>query len=85
MMYFSITSMPTKKKRINVSLNKDAVIFLKHLALRDDVPEATKAAQLIEIAMVLDEDMEDARIADEVLKKSKGKTISHDAFWSKLL
>jgi len=77
--------MPTQKKRVNVTLKKETAIFLKKLALRDDVPEATKATDLIEMAMVLEEDFEDARIADEILKKSKGLTIPHDTFWSKLL
>ncbi len=78
-------SMPTQKKRVNVTLKKDTAVFLKQLALRDDVPEATKAADLIEMAMVIEEDFQDAKIADEIIKRSKGETVSHNAFWSKLL
>lgn len=77
--------MPTQKKRMNVTLKKDMALFLKQLALRDDVPEATKAADLIEMAMVIEEDFQDAAIADEIMKRSKGKTMTQNEFWSKLL
>lgn len=39
--------MPTSKKRLNVTLSDDIALFLKKIALRDDVPEATKAAELL--------------------------------------
>jgi len=76
--------MPTKKRRLNVTLNKDTAIYLKKLAIRDDVPEATKAAQMIEIAMEIEEDLYLSRIADERLAQTK-KWISHEDFWSKIL
>ena len=76
--------MPTKKKRLNVTLKKDTAFYLKKMAVRDEVPESTKAAQLIEIAMELEEDLYWSKIADDRLKKTK-KWISHEEFWSKLL
>lgn len=77
--------MPTKKRRLNITLNKDAAFYVKKIALRDDVPEATKASQLIELALEIEEDMYLSKISDDILEKSKGKTISHKEFWSKLL
>ncbi len=76
--------MPTKKRRLNVTLKKDVALYLKKLALRDDVPEAAKAAQMIEIAMEIEEDLYFSRVADERLARTK-KWISHGNFWSKLL
>ena len=74
--------MPTTKKRLNVTLKKDTAIYLKKMALRDDVPEATKASQLIETALELEEDLHFSRIADNRLETMKG-TISHKEFWSR--
>ena len=39
--------MPTNKKRINITLPNHIAIFLEEIALRDDVPQATKAAELL--------------------------------------
>lgn len=77
--------MPTQKKRINVTLPDHVAVFLQNIALRDDVPQATKAADLIAMAMVIEEDFQDTKIADEIIRRSKGETITHDAFWSKIL
>ena len=77
--------MPTKKNRLNITLSKDAAIFLKQIALRDDVPQATKAAELIEMALEIEEDAYFAKIADERAKDTKAKWISHEEFWSKVL
>lgn len=76
--------MPTKKRRINISLSKNTAVFLKKIALRDDVPEATKASELVEKAMEIEEDEYFAAIADARIKK-KGKCISHEEFWAKVL
>lgn len=72
--------MPTKKKRINVTLKKDIAIYLKMIALRDDVPEATKAAELIELAMEANE--EDYFIAISEKRDTPGaKYYSHQRAW----
>jgi hypothetical protein len=48
--------MPTSKKRINISLPEDICNMLEALANRDDVPQATKALHLIQLAIEIDED-----------------------------
>ncbi len=59
------------KKRINVSLPDSTVLYLQHIALRDQVPPATKAAELIEKALEMEEDaylsaIGDARASEDV-------------------
>ncbi len=39
--------MPTTKKRINLTTDKDTEAILERIAKRDGVPMATKAAELI--------------------------------------
>lgn len=76
--------MSTSKKRLNITLPRNARIYLKKLALRDEIPEATKAAQLVQMAMEIEEDAYFAKIADERVAKNAG-FISHEEFWAKLL
>ena len=76
--------MPTAKKRLNITLPKQVRVYLKKLAIRDQVPEATKAAQLVQMAMEIEEDAFFAKIADERAAKNAG-TISFEEFWSKVL
>ena len=76
--------MATSKRRLNITLPKDLSFFLKKIAIRDDVPEATKARQLIEMAMELEEDAYFSAIADRRARKSAG-WMSHKEFWSKVL
>lgn len=74
--------MATDKKRINVSLSKQAHKALSYLAHRDDVPYATKAAYLIDEALELEED-----IALDGLARQRDaenvKYIQHDKVWGK--
>ena len=76
--------MPTKKKRLNITLPSEFAVFLEKISLRDNVPQATKAAELLAKAMELEEDFYFSTLAD---KKDKPKTrfISHEEFWSKVL
>ncbi len=76
--------MPTSKKRLNITLPDETRIYLKKLALKDNVPEATKAAELLQMALEIEEDAYFSKIADLRAKKG-GKTISHETFWSKAL
>ena len=76
--------MPTIKKRINVTLEKETALFLEKIALRDDVPQAKKAAQLLEFALELVEDEFFGKLAEKRDTKD-AEFISHDAFWSKVL
>lgn len=48
--------MPTTKTRLNISLSDDMKVAIRKLAARDRVPEATKAARLIETALEIEED-----------------------------
>ncbi len=77
--------MPTSKKRLNITLSKDTALFLKKIALRDDVPEATKAAELLEKAMEIEEDEYFSAIADRRIADKHAGWVSHKEFWSKVL
>lgn len=76
--------MPTSKKRLNITLSKQTALFLRHLSLRDDVPQATKAAELLEKALEMEEDEYFSAEADKRAAKDVG-WMSHEAFWKKVL
>lgn len=76
--------MPTQKKRLNITLPKHVAVFLKQISLRDDVPQATKAAELLERALEIEEDAYFSMMAAKRDTKDSD-FISHDAFWSKVL
>lgn len=57
--------MPTTKTRINVSVSDELNSALKKLASRDQVPTATKAERLLEIALEIEEDEVWNRIASK--------------------
>lgn len=72
--------MPTEKRRLNLSLTKEAGIALKQLAKRDQVPEATKALDLLVRALEIDED----DVWNAVCEKrdtTKAKFVSHKDAW----
>lgn len=48
--------MPTTKTRLNINLPYEIREALKKVARRDRVPQATKAARLLETALELEED-----------------------------
>ena len=75
--------MATVKKRINISVSKSVQDALKHLAKRDQEPVATKAAELLELALDIEEDRVLSRIADERLKNHRGRWLSHEEVWGK--
>ena len=73
--------MLTTKKRINISLSPEAEKMLKKVARRDEVPEATKAARLVEFALELEEDAVFENIARE--RDVKGaRFFSHKKAWA---
>lgn len=76
--------MSTSKKRLNISLSKDTALFLKNIALRDDVPQATKATELLEYALELLEDGYWSMLAEK-RDTPDAKFVSHAAFWKKVL
>lgn len=69
------------KKRINVSLPDSTVLYLQHIALRDQVPPATKAAELIEKALEIEEDAYLSSVADERLSEKVTYIPDSDAAW----
>ena len=76
--------MPTDKKRINITLPDNLAVFLKKIALRDDVPQATKAAELLGRALEIEEDAYFS-VAAENRDQSNARFISHEIFWKKML
>lgn len=72
--------MPTTKQRINISVSEETKQSLARLAHRDRVPEATKAAHLIEVALEIEEDSGWNRIAEKRDKKG-ARFISHEKTW----
>ena len=72
--------MATTKKRINISIPKTVERALELVAERDQVPQATKAADLLQLALELEED----QLWDKVAKKRDTKNsrfISHKQTW----
>jgi hypothetical protein len=73
--------MPTTKKRVNITLSEEIEKALELLADRDNVPVATKASELVKIAIEIDEADMLNMVAEE--RDTKGaKYISHDKAWS---
>lgn len=75
--------MPTTKRRIQISLSKEAEEQLEHFADRDNTPIAQKVTQYMQAGMELEEDMVFTKIATERLK-NRSETISHEDAWGNL-
>lgn len=73
--------MATSKTRINITADADVEAVLRKLAKRERVPMATKAAELLRLAIELEEDFALAEAADGRLKKSR-RFISHAEAWN---
>ena len=72
--------MTTVKKRVNVSLSKTLNEALGKLSKRDQVPQATKAAELLRLAIEFEED----EVLDNLASKRDeptSKFISHKKAW----
>lgn len=75
--------MPTTKQRINITTNREVETALKMSAKRDRVPVASKAAELLRLAL----EIEEGRYFAEIARRRDtpdAKYISHDAFWKKI-
>lgn len=72
--------MPTTNKRINITLQPDIERALARAAGRDQVPEATKATELIRVALEIEEDELWDAVAKERDRK-QAKFVSHDDAW----
>ncbi len=64
--------MATTKKRINITLSKSTDKVLAAIAKRDGVPAATKAAELLDLALEIEEDRILGDVAAYRLKTNKG-------------
>jgi hypothetical protein len=73
--------MPTAKKRINITLSEDIERALVKAARRDMVPEATKAAALLRVALEIEEDELWEDIAQKRDKKGT-RFVSHTQAWA---
>lgn len=73
--------MSTIKKRINLSIGNDVEKMLGMLAKRDQVPQATKAAELLRLALELEEDQIWATIVEKRDKKG-AHFVSHEKAWA---
>ena len=74
--------MATTKARINVSVSSDVEKAIILLAKRDQVPNATKAAELLKLALEIEEDMVFSAIADARLDEKKTKWLSGKEVWN---
>lgn len=76
--------MPTTKQRINITADIDMEKALRNVARRDRVSVASKAVELIRIALEIEEDY---ILAGMVMKRDTKdiKFISHDSLWNKIL
>ncbi len=73
--------MATLKKRINISVSDAVEQAVTLLAKRDDVPQATKVTELLELALELEEDTYFTAV---VKKRLEEVTIwkTHQEVWS---
>ncbi|HEY4506401.1 MAG TPA: hypothetical protein VJJ24_03070 [Candidatus Paceibacterota bacterium] len=72
--------MPTTKNRINITVSREVEDAIERLARRDHVPEATKASELLRLAIELEEDI----VLGEIVTRrdtSKTKFVSHKKAW----
>lgn len=72
--------MSTTKKRVNISISKSLDYALSRLSKRDEVPQATKAAELLRLAVEIEED----QVWDEIASKrdtKNAKFIPHKKAW----
>lgn len=72
--------MATTKKRVNISVSSAMEDALKALAKRDEMPVASKAAELLRRAIEVEEDEVWAGLADERLKRGT-RRVSHEDAW----
>lgn len=70
------------KKRLNITLSTEDIKFLEAISKKESKPTATKARELLEMAMELYEDYQIERLVKEREKNSTGKFIkAEDVCW----
>ena len=73
--------MPTTKTRLNITLLPEMEIAVKKLAIRDKISKSSKAAELIRLALEIEED----RLWDKLAQKrdvKSAKFVSHKKAWA---
>jgi hypothetical protein len=73
--------MATIKTRINVSVSDELNSALKKLASRDQIPTATKAERLLEIALEIEEDEVWDKIASNRQHAKNTSYLTHNQAW----
>ncbi|OGL76238.1 hypothetical protein A3E96_03970 [Candidatus Uhrbacteria bacterium RIFCSPHIGHO2_12_FULL_46_13] len=77
---FKLIFMPTIKNRINLTVPRDLNLVLNRLAVRDDRSVSSKALELIERALELEEDIVLQKVAEDRDRKGV-KYILHKSAW----
>lgn len=72
--------MPSKKKRINLSVSTELNKAIETLARRDEISATTKALELIERGLQIEEDDVWEAVANSRDKKG-AKYLSHKELW----
>lgn len=72
--------MPTYKKRINITVSEHLDDALEYLAKRDQMPQATKAAELLRVAIEIEEDDALDKLVS-LRDNKKSEFISHKKAW----
>lgn len=72
--------MATIKRRLNITLPFEVESALKRVSLKDKVPQATKAIELIKLALETEEDLYFVEVSEKRLKE-KAKFIDHKSAW----
>ena len=80
--WYTDLNMTTLKKRINISVSEAVEQAVSLLAKRDDVPQATKVTELLELALELEEDAYFASVVKNRLEKKVIDWKSHTEVWS---
>ncbi|HEX9721955.1 MAG TPA: hypothetical protein VGA53_01695 [Candidatus Paceibacterota bacterium] len=73
--------MATTKKRVIISVSKPVEQALELLAKRDQVPQATQAAHLLETALEIEEDQVWNQVAERRDTKN-ARFVSHKKAWA---
>ncbi|OHA70359.1 MAG: hypothetical protein A3D64_03235 [Candidatus Wildermuthbacteria bacterium RIFCSPHIGHO2_02_FULL_49_9] len=72
--------MPTTKARINISVSEETREAIERLAKHEQKPVATKAANLLEFALEIEEDRYFEKLASE-REKNNVRWLSHEEAW----
>ncbi len=73
--------MATTKNRINVSFSTEESRALSRISKRDQLPVATKVAQLVRFALELEEDQYFSKLSDDRLAQNTHAHVAHADAW----